>query len=204
VTDDRLVAGRDVVALCTQAVAGGVTAVQLRLKQVPDAELLSLARRLVDALPVPVFVNDRLEVAVRAGAAGAHLGVEDLAPDEAIARAPRGFWIGASVGSPAEAERARAAHYWGIGPLHPTRTKLDAGEALGWVGAGALRGLGGDRPCVVIGGVQPGDVAPALAAGFAGVAVGGGILRAKDVQAAAAEYTRYEGRDSRYEGRDTR
>jgi thiamine-phosphate pyrophosphorylase len=97
VTDDRLLAGRDLVATCLDAVAGGVTAVQLRLKHVPDRELLARAEALVRALPVPVFVNDRLDLALAAGAAGVHLGPDDLAPALARRIAPAGFWIGASV-----------------------------------------------------------------------------------------------------------
>ena len=188
VTDDTLLGERDPVQVCRAAARGGVTAVQLRLKQASDAELLRLARALIAALPVPLFVNDRLEVALAAGAHGLHLGVDDLSPDEAVARAPAGFWVGASVGSVDEALRAGPAAYWGIGPLHATDTKADAGAALDFAGANALLRLAGDRPCVVIGGVRPGDVGPARVAGFVGVAVSGGILRSVDVEGAARQY----------------
>ena len=188
VTDDLLLDSRDPVRVCADAVRGGVTAVQLRLKTASDGELLHLATALVAALPVPVFVNDRFEVALAAGAHGVHLGVDDLAPQEAVQRAPKGFWVGASVGSAEEAQRAAGAHYWGIGPLHATGTKHDAGPALGMSGAKALRQLAGDRPCVVIGGVRPDDVIVAREAGFNGVAVSGGILRGEDVKGAARGY----------------
>lgn len=176
VTDDRLVALGALVATCQAAVQGGVTAVQLRLKSVSDAELLEVARQLVAALPVPVLINDRLDVALAAGAAGVHLGADDLPPDRARRIVPDGFIIGASVGDAVEATRGRAADYWGIGPLHATATKDDAGDALGLAGARALLELGGGRPAVLIGGVRPTDVAAARAAGFAGVAVASGIL----------------------------
>lgn len=188
VTDDALLAERDLVKLCLQAVAGGVTAVQLRLKLTSDVELLRLARALVAVLPVPLFVNDRLEVALNAEAHGVHLGADDLAPNDAVLRVPDGFWVGASVGSCDEAQRARHAAYWGIGPLHATSTKADAGPALGMIGASALLALAGSRPCVLIGGVRPEDVEPARAAGFAGVAVSGGILNCRDVEASALRY----------------
>jgi thiamine-phosphate pyrophosphorylase len=188
VTDDRLLAGRDPVSTCLAAVAGGVTAVQLRLKEASDEEVRRVARALLATLPVPLFVNDRFAVALEVGAHGVHLGVDDMDPDEAQRRAPPGFWIGASVGSDAEAHRGMAAHYWGIGPLHVTTTKSDAGEALGFGGASALLRWAGSRPCVVIGGVQPDDVAPAREAGFAGVAVSGGILLGGEVEAAARRY----------------
>ena len=98
VTDDRLVEGRDLIALARNAVAGGVTAVQLRLKQASARELVGLARALVDALPVPVLVNDRPDIAIAAGAAGVHLGPDDLPVARARALSPHGFVIGASVG----------------------------------------------------------------------------------------------------------
>jgi thiamine-phosphate pyrophosphorylase len=188
VTDDRLLAGRDPVATCLAAVAGGATAVQIRLKEASDAEVRHLARSLIRALSVPLFVNDRLDVALAVGAQGVHLGIDDTSPEDAVRRAPAGFWVGASVGSVEEARRAGPATYWGIGPLHATSTKADAGAALGFKGAGELLHLAGHRPCVVIGGVRPEDVAPARAAGFAGVAVTGGILRRGDVVEAAREY----------------
>lgn len=188
VTDDRLVAGRDLVALCSAAVQGGVTGVQLRLKTARDHDLVALARTLVATLPVPVFLNDRVDVALAAKAAGVHLGSDDLAPALARRIVPPGFVIGASVGVAEEVVRGAAADYWGIGPLHGTATKGDAGAALGLDGAAALLARAEGRPCVVIGGVQPEDVAPARAAGFAGVAVVSGILAGLDARQAAARY----------------
>jgi len=188
VTDDRLLAGRDLVPLCREAVAGGVTAVQLRLKSVSDRELLAQATALVHALPVPVFVNDRLDIALAAGAAGVHLGPDDIAPALARRLTPPGFWIGASVGAVAEVARGLAADYWGIGPLHATQTKGDAGTALGAHGIAALVAEAGGRPCVAIGGVTPDDVLPMRLAGCVGVAVVRGILGGDDVRAAARSY----------------
>jgi thiamine-phosphate pyrophosphorylase len=188
VTDDALLADRDVVALCQAAVRGGVTAVQLRLKRATDRVLHDLARRMVSELDVPLFVNDRVDVAIAAGAAGAHLGPEDLAPTLARRIVPPGFVIGASVGSDAEIGRGAAADYWGIGPLHATATKTDAGAALGLAGVQAILARAGGRPCVVIGGVMPDDVPAMRAAGFAGVAVVRGILASTDVEDAARKY----------------
>jgi len=189
VTDDALLAGRDAVAVCEAAVRGGVTAVQLRLKRATDAELFALAQRLVVALTVPVFINDRVDVALAAGAQGAHLGPDDLSPALARRIVPPAFIIGASVGSDGEVERGLAADYWGIGPLHGSATKPNAGVALELDGARALLGRAGSLPCVAIGGVTPADVAPALAAGFAGVAVVSGILGSVDVEGAARPYS---------------
>jgi thiamine-phosphate pyrophosphorylase len=187
VTDERLLGGRDLLAVCQAAVRGGVTSVQLRLKQTPPRELLVRARELRAGLPVPVIINDRPDVAV-ASDCGVHLGPEDVAV--ALARGLlRDGIIGASVGSLEEAERAGAADYWGIGPWRSTATKSDAGGALGAEGFRRLVLLSGGRPCLAIGGVKPEDVLPVLDAGGTGVAVVSGILGAEDVTAAARAYS---------------
>ncbi|HEX6669222.1 MAG TPA: thiamine phosphate synthase [Gemmatimonadales bacterium] len=190
VTDDRLAAGRDLVALARAAERGGVTSVQLRLKQAPPREQTALARALVAALRIPVLVNDRPDVAVAAGAAGVHLGPDDLPVALARRVVPPGNMLGASAGSPAEAAAAAGADYWGVGPWRTTDTKADAGDALGPEGFGRIVRLGNGKPCIAIGGVRPDDVPAVLAAGGAGVGVVSGILGADDVEAAARRYAR--------------
>ncbi|MGQ0701603.1 MAG: thiamine phosphate synthase [Gemmatimonadales bacterium] len=188
VTDDALVAGRDLLAVCRVAVRGGVTCVELRLKDISARELVELARQLAAELPVPVLVNDRLDVALAAGAAGVHLGPDDLPVSLARRAAPPGFIIGASVGSPEEVEGGRGADYWGVGPWRATDTKADAGAAIG---SDSFRGIVRSArgiPCVAIGGVRPEDIPDVLAAGGAGVAVVSGILADPDPEAAARRY----------------
>lgn len=188
VTDDRLVAARDLVALARAAERGGATAIQLRLKQASPRELVSAARALIAAVRVPVLVNDRPDVALAAGAAGVHLGPDDLSVDLARRIAPSGFVIGASVGSEMEAATAAGADYWGIGPWRATGTKEDAGSALGAEGFARLAALARGKPCIAIGAVLPEDVPAVLAADGAGAAVASGILGAEDVEAASRRY----------------
>jgi thiamine-phosphate diphosphorylase len=192
IADERLFGGRDPVALCRAAVRGGVTAVQLRWKGGPAREQVALARRLRDALTVPLFVNDRPDVAVAAGAAGAHLGADDLPVALARRIVPPGFLIGASVGDDAEVASALGCDYAGVGPWRHTATKPDAGSALGPEGAGRLIARMAPIPAVVIGGVAPRDVPEAWRRGAAGVAAGSGILGAEDVERAAAAYREAE------------
>jgi thiamine-phosphate pyrophosphorylase len=188
VTDDALLNARDLVATCEAAVRGGVTSVELRLKRAAPRELLARARELVAALAVPVLVNDRLDVALAAGAAGVHLGADDLPVRLARRAAPQGFLIGASVGTPRELRGGSGADYWGVGPWRATATKGDAGAALGAAGFGAIAAAAHGIPCVAIGGLQPGDVAAVRRAGGIGIAVASGILAAQDVAAAARRY----------------
>src|SRR2546423_4353005 len=155
ITDAGVLKGRDPVEACRRAVAGGATMIQVRLKDAPPEEVVALARALVGALAVPVIVNDRVDVALAAGAAGAHLGQEDPPLDRLRSHVPPGFLLGLSVGSTAEAERARAtpADYWSVGPCFATDTKPDAGPPLGPAGLAAVaRRAPPGVPVVAIGG----------------------------------------------------
>lgn len=189
VTDDDLVAGRHLVQICLAAERGGVTAVQLRLKRADARALAETARALLAVLRVPMFLNDRLDVALAVGAAGVHLGPDDVAVSMARRIVPAGFLIGASVGSATEAGQGLGADYWGVGPLRVTPTKADAGPAIGLEGFKAVRGMApAGVPCVAIGGVLPEDVGQILAVGGAGVAVVRGILDVQDTESAARAY----------------
>ena len=189
VTDDALLAGRDLVQVVRAAERGGVTAVQLRLKRATGRELVEATRALVAALGIPVLVNDRLDVALAGRAAGVHLGPDDLAIALARRIVPPSFIVGASAGNSVEAKAARTADYWGVGPWRASGTKPDAGAALGAEGFRGLVEAASGIPCVAIGGIRPEDVAAVKLAGGAGVAVVSGILGASDVEAAAREYS---------------
>lgn len=192
IADHGLFGDRDPLPLCRAAVDGGVTAVQLRWKVGPPREQVALARRLVAGLPVPVFLNDRPDVALAAGCAGVHLGALDLPLALARRLAPPGFLLGTSVGDDAEADRARGADYAGVGPWRATTTKADAGAALDPAGVAALVRRIGPLPAVVIGGVLPADIPAIFATGAIGAAVGSGILGQDDVRRAAAAYREAE------------
>jgi len=188
VTDDALVAGRDLPELGRAVERGGASAIQLRLKRAGARELADAARRLLAAVTIPVLINDRPDVALAVGAAGVHLGSDDLPAALTRGIVPPGFVIGASVGSEAEAAAGATADYWGIGPWRITTTKPDAGEALGPEAFGRLVRLAGGRPCIAIGSVRPDDVPQVLAAGGVGIAVAAGILGAADVEGATRAY----------------
>jgi len=189
VTDAQLLQGREWVSVCAAAVRGGATAVQVRHPSASARELADLTRTLMDALPVPVFVNDRLDVALVVDAAGVHLGADDVPVALARRIAPEGFLIGASVGTTEEVEGGIGADYWGVGPLHDTTTK-DAGPPLGLEGFGRIVAAAKGTPCVGIGGVAPADVPGVVAAAGVGIAVVSGILAAEDPEAATASYVR--------------
>jgi thiamine-phosphate pyrophosphorylase len=186
ITDDLRDGREGLIARARAAVRGGATMVQLRLKDADARTLVEVARALVAALPVPVVVNDRADVALAAGAAGVHLGVDDL-PAAAVRRVvPPGFIIGASVGEESEAANAAGADYAGIGPVWATASKGDAGEAIGVEGFARLAARL-TMPAVGIGGVTPGNASALVAAGAAGVAVIRALFAAPNPELAARE-----------------
>ena len=183
-----VVAVADLVDAARAAADGGVTAIQLRAKDLPALETLRLAETLVLSVPVPVYVNDRADVAVAAGARGVHVGADDLLPRGIRAWAPSELRVGVSVGDAAEADAARRepADYWSVGPAFGTATKPDAGEPIGPSGVGALARLAPPGvPVIAIGGIAGDGVGPLVQAGVVGVAASAAIFAAPDVRRAA-------------------
>jgi thiamine-phosphate diphosphorylase len=184
ITDDIRDGEAGLIARAAAAAHGGATCIQLRLKDVSARDLVGVARELVRAVGVPVVVNDRADVAIAAGAAGVHLGVDDV-PAAAIRRiAPDGFIIGVSVGNDAEVENSAGADYAGIGPFFATASKGNAGKPLGPEEFARLAAAGG-LPAVAVGGVIAGNAAIPVAAGAAGIAVIAGVFGSSDPESAA-------------------
>ncbi len=175
------------------AAHGGATCIQLRLKDVSARDLVGLARALVPVVGVPLIINDRADVAMAAGAAGVHLGADDIPVSAVRSVAPGGFIIGASVGSDDEMELAAGADYVGIGPVFPTGSKKDAGAAIGLIEFARLAVETG-LPAVAIGGITAANASQAMAAGATGVATIAAIFGANDPLTAAREMASAIGR----------
>jgi thiamine-phosphate pyrophosphorylase len=184
ITDDVRDGEAGLLRRASAAVHGGATCVQLRLKTVAARDLVRLAQELVAALDVPVIVNDRADVAIAAGAAGVHLGADDV-PASAIRRiVPPGFIIGVSGGNEAELANVADADYVGIGPVYSSPSKDDAGAAIGAEGFAKLAALVA-IPAVAIGGITADNARAALDAGAAGVAAISSIFGSPDPAEAA-------------------
>jgi thiamine-phosphate pyrophosphorylase len=194
VADAEFAAGRDLPGLVKAAVAGGVTVVQLRAKSLAGREFIELGSEIARALAgtgVPFLVNDRVDVAVACGAAGVHLGQEDVPVRLARSLLGPAGTIGVSVNTEEEARRAEleGADYLGAGPAFATATKATDLPVLGPEGIGRIK-RAVRIPVVAIGGVGPGN-APALAeTGADGIAVVSAILGAPDARRAAGELRR--------------
>ncbi len=190
-------AGRDLVDVVAEAVAGGVTAVQVREKHADTEEVVDLVEALARRLPdhVALFVNDRIDVFLAARARGArvtgvHVGQQDLSVEEVRALAGADAVIGLTANTPedlAAAERSPAGvDYVGIGNVRLTGSKSDAPPALGVEGVVELAGTC-SLPAVAIGGIVPADLPALRRGGFAGAAVVSWICASADPGASAAE-----------------
>ncbi len=191
VTDPGLTAARGLVPTVEAAVKGGTTLVQLRDPKAHGRALVEQARALKALLApraIPLIINDRLDVALAAGADGVHLGQDDIAPADARAMAGGRLIIGLSVGTPQELADSDLAgvDYLGVGPVKVTGTKADAGAAIGPEGLAAIRALTA-LPLVGIGGIDAGIAGEVIRAGADGVAVVSAICGAPDPEAAARQ-----------------
>jgi thiamine-phosphate pyrophosphorylase len=191
VTDPALGGARPLLETVAQAVAGGVTLVQLRDKQAFGRALLEQARALVALLAplgVPLIVNDRVDVAVAAGAAGCHLGQSDLPAAAARALLGPNAILGVSLDAVHQVATVDPAlvDYVAHGPFAPTLTKADAGGPVGAEGLAMVRRLTA-LPLVAIGGIDAGNVGAAIRAGADGIAVVSAIVAAADPAAASRE-----------------
>lgn len=188
-------AGRDPAEIAAAAVDGGVTLVQLRAKTTPTRELLYHAQALREVLAerdVPLLINDRVDIALAAGADGVHLGQDDMPVGAARRLLGPEAVIGLTVRTPAEAETAvlELVDYLSIGGVFATRSKHNPDPPIG------LRGLAGivaslrrrsDLPLCAIAGIDAGNAAAVLGAGVDGIAVISAIGAAADPAQAARE-----------------
>ncbi|MFU2360624.1 MAG: thiamine phosphate synthase [Phascolarctobacterium sp.] len=185
VTDDGCLQGRELLDCVREALEGGVTLVQYRAKTASSAEMYAEAlqlKALCDSFKVPLIINDRLDIAMAVGAAGVHLGQDDLPCAAARKILGEDYIIGVSAHNPAEAKAAlqSGADYLGCGAVFGTATKADV-KKLGTEGLTAIcreKGL----PVVGIGGVTADNYREVRVAGADGAAIVSGILAQPDIR----------------------
>lgn len=189
VTDRRaLPAGFTLAQAVEAALGGGVTCLQLREKEASAGEILALARTLLPlcrAQRVPLLINDRVDIALAAGADGIHLGQDDLPLPEARALLGPDRILGATAHTVEEALRAQAegADYLGVGAMFPTGTKTNTVPTS----ADTLKAICAavSIPVVAIGGVTAQNLPTLVGTGIAGAAVVSAIFSQSDLTAAA-------------------
>lgn len=173
-----------------EALKGGVTMVQLREKYLGEDELVAEAIRIKELChryEVPLIINDNVDAALKSGADGVHVGIEDAPVSEIRKRAGDDFIIGATAKTTEQAKAAEAAgaDYLGVGAVFPSPTKKNAIR----ITPQDLREICGSVaiPAVAIGGITEDNVSEIKGGGMAGVAVVSAIFAAEDIQKAAAE-----------------
>lgn len=170
-------------ALCS----AGVDWVQLRAKELSDQELEPIAFECMircREIGSTFILNDRLELALRLGADGVHLGKLDTPWAEARERAGADFLIGGTVNSVADAEHAVAVgvlDYVGVGPFKFTHTKKNLAPVLTVSEWRTILDVLGDLPSYAIGGIEPADIKELMALGVTGAAICSVLYRKPNV-----------------------
>ncbi|NMD43685.1 MAG: thiamine phosphate synthase, partial [Firmicutes bacterium] len=175
VTDRSLTRGRPLEEVVARAVQGGVTAVQLREKEVNTRFFVELARQLKALLApsgVPLLINDRVDLALAVGVDGVHLGQEDLPYPAARQLLGPQALIGLSVETEPQVLAAEDydVAYLGVSPIFPTPTKTDTRGSWGLDGLARVRRLS-RHPLVAIGGPNAANAGAAVTAGADSIAV---------------------------------
>jgi len=189
----RLVAITDnlrdgVAGLTRRAVAshrGGATMIQLRLPDESARTLTAAARALIAAVDIPVVVHARVDVALAAGAAGVHLGVDDIAVSDVRRLCGEDFVIGRSAGTEEDLRRAEGADYVALGPAFAVDRRR-SGPTTG-ISEFERLARSASLPVVAVGGISPATAPDAIRAGACGVALISGIFGSPDPEIAARE-----------------
>ncbi|HET8918651.1 MAG TPA: thiamine phosphate synthase [Xanthobacteraceae bacterium] len=196
IVDPERAGGHQLADLAMRCVRGGATQVQLRDKHAETRALIEEARAIKQALTpfaVPLVVNDRVDVAMAAGADGVHLGQDDMAVEDARRLLGSNAIIGLSVKSVEEAEAARLdlVDYIGSGGVYATSSKQQKNVPIGPAGLAriiaVLRRRAPDLPVCGIAGIDASNAAEVIAAGADGVAVISALSLAPSPETAARQ-----------------
>lgn len=194
VTDSLLIGEKDLVDVVLSAVRGGVTAVQLREKELSTREFVKIARKLKDklsALSIPLIINDRVDIALAVGADGVHLGQTDLDYLDAKKILGKDLIIGLTVENMEQAKEAMKldVSYLGLSSIFKTNTKNEAKDYWDKRRISELK-MFSKHPLIGIGGINKENVKDVMSWGLDGVAVVSAICSAKNLDAVESEAKR--------------
>ena len=190
VTDRAWIGRQTLLEQIEDALKGGVTIVQLREKKLDEDSFIAEAirvRELCHKYHVPLIINDNVEVALKSGADGVHVGIEDAPVAEIRKRVPSDFIIGATCKTVEQAKSAEAAgaDYMGVGAVFPSPTKTNAvritNEQLRKIVSSV------SIPAVAIGGISYDNVLEIKGSKVSGVAVVSAIFGAANIEEATAK-----------------
>lgn len=185
VTDRKWTGEKTLYQQVEEALKGGATLIQLREKNMPQEEFLKEAREmaaLCHRYGTALIINDNVEVALKSGADGVHVGMEDLPVKEIRKQVPGNFIIGATAKTTEQAQRAEkeGADYLGVGAVFPSHTKKNAiritTEELKKI-CSSVR-----IPAVAIGGITSENAGILVGGGMAGMALVSAVFGASDIE----------------------
>lgn len=185
VTDTAWVGEQTLIEQVKEALDGGITFLQLREKNLSEEEFLQEAvemKKLADQYKVPFVINDNIEVALRAGADGVHVGQDDMPVEEVRKLLGDDKIIGVSAHNVEEAVRAEkgGADYLGVGAVYTTPTKEDASV----VSLEEIKKICDtvSIPVVAIGGIKEKNIMNLKGTNVAGAAVVSAVFGAEDIK----------------------
>ena len=167
-----------------EAVKGGVDLVQLREKKDSTPQFLNKAielKKVLDRYHVPLIINDNLEVAIKSGAAGIHVGNTDIPPTDVKKQWPDCKILGYSIEYLEQLynEQTYTADYLGISPVYDTHTKTDTVTTWGISGVQEIRSKT-EKPLVAIGNMKTENAKKIIEAGADCIAVVSAICAAQN------------------------
>ncbi|MDE5768721.1 MAG: thiamine phosphate synthase [Oscillospiraceae bacterium] len=188
ITDRSCLKNRDFEQSIEQALAGGVTCLQLREKNLSRQALFAQAvriKKICDTYHVKLIINDDYEIALESGADGVHVGITDAPVEEIRRHAGENFMIGATAKTLEQAIRAQnaGADYLGVGAIFPSRTKPDAIRITPEIVKQIRKAV--KIPIVGIGGITQKNVPSLAAYHLDGIAVVSAVFGSDDIQTAA-------------------
>jgi thiamine-phosphate pyrophosphorylase len=191
IPDKEIGLGRDEIFQTIEAIKGGATAIQLRVKKRVDLEFYQIGlemRRITKENNVLFIVNDRLDIAMAINADGVHLGKEDLPISVVKKLVSEDFIIGASVSNEEEAIKAQreGAGYLAVSSIFPTTSKNNV-EVVGIETLAKIVEIT-SLPVIGIGGINLENVEQVLLAGACGVSVISAIASKDDILKATFEF----------------
>ena len=190
VTDSRWTGRQTLYEQVEEAIKGGITFLQLREKDLDEGSFLKEAEKMRDLCrknQIPFIINDNVDIALKTGADGVHVGQEDMEAQDVRRILGEDKIIGVSARTVEQAVKAQqqGADYLGVGSVFTTGTKLDAGH----VSYGTLREIcrSVTIPVIAIGGITKENVKELSGSGICGVAVVSALFAQEDIRKAAAD-----------------
>lgn len=188
ITDRKWLRGKSMACMVEESLKGGATIIQLREKDLDYDTFLSEAKELAGLCrdyQVPFIVNDNVDIALKAGADGIHVGQKDMEAGAVRERIGRDMILGVSAQTVEQARAAEAAgaDYLGVGAVFPTGSKDDADRVTKETLKAICEAV--SIPVVAIGGITKDNIEELSGSGIAGISVISAIYAPEDVEDAA-------------------